>query len=51
MSLDQKFSAEHQFRKTCIPVHHIAYQLQQGESVAGLRESYPRLTDEMIRLA
>ena len=39
------------FRKTCIPVHHIAYQLQQGAPVDGLRESYPRLTDDMIRLA
>jgi uncharacterized protein (DUF433 family) len=39
------------FRRTRIPVHQIAYQLRQGESADELRNSHPRLTDEMIRLA
>jgi uncharacterized protein (DUF433 family) len=39
------------FRRTRIPVHHIAELLQQGETPAALREAYPRLNEEMIRLA
>jgi uncharacterized protein (DUF433 family) len=39
------------FRRTRIPVFHIADLLQRGHSPEALRESYPRLTDEMIRLA
>lgn len=39
------------FRRTRVPVHMIAEQLRQGESVERLREDYPRITEEMIRLA
>src|SRR5438067_9808713 len=39
------------FRETRIPVHRIAFLLQQGDTPAALRQAYPRLTDEMIRVA
>ena len=39
------------FRGTRIPIHMIAELLSQGETVESLRRGYPRLTDEMIRLA
>ena len=39
------------FRATRVPVHQIAELLAQGESVERLREDYPRVTEEMIRLA
>jgi uncharacterized protein (DUF433 family) len=39
------------FRRTRIPVHLIADLLRQGDTPEALRASYPRLTDEMIRLA
>jgi uncharacterized protein (DUF433 family) len=39
------------FRGTRIPVHMIADLLRQDETADKLREGYPRLTDEMIRLA
>ncbi len=39
------------FRGTRIPIHMIAKLLSQGETVESLRKGYPRLTDEMIRLA
>jgi uncharacterized protein (DUF433 family) len=39
------------FRRTDIPVVLIADLLQRGHSPDALRESYPRLSDEMIRLA
>jgi uncharacterized protein (DUF433 family) len=39
------------FRRTRIPVHHIADLLRQGDTPEALQKSYPRLTDEMIRLA
>jgi uncharacterized protein (DUF433 family) len=39
------------FRGTRVPVHAIAAQLVEGETEAGLRQAYPRLTSEMVRLA
>lgn len=39
------------FRNTRVPVHAIAAQLEGGETEAGVREAYPRLTAEMVRLA
>ena len=39
------------FRRTRIPVHHIARLLQQGATPKALRQLYPDLSDEMIRLA
>jgi uncharacterized protein (DUF433 family) len=39
------------FRRTRIPVHHIVYLLQRGATPEALRELYPRLSKEMIRLA
>jgi uncharacterized protein (DUF433 family) len=39
------------FRGTRIPVHHIAYLLREGDTPVALRNAYPRLTEEMIRLA
>jgi uncharacterized protein (DUF433 family) len=39
------------FRGTRVPVHTIAELVAQGSTPAELRESYPRLTAEMIRLA
>ena len=39
------------FRDTRVPVHTIAELIAQGSAPAELRESYPRLTAEMIRLA
>lgn len=39
------------FRDTRVPVHMIAELIAQGSPPAELRESYPRLTAEMIRLA
>ncbi len=39
------------FWRTRIPVHLIADLLRQGDTPEALRASYPRLTDEMIRLA
>ncbi len=39
------------FRGTRIPIHMIAELLSQGETPETLRRGYPRLTDEMIRLA
>ncbi len=39
------------FRGTRIPIHMIAELLSQGETPETLHRGYPRLTDEMIRLA
>jgi uncharacterized protein (DUF433 family) len=39
------------FRGTRIPVHRIAFLLQQGDAPEALCQAYPRLTDEMIRVA
>jgi uncharacterized protein (DUF433 family) len=39
------------FRGTRIPIHLIAELLRQGETAEKLHKGYPRLTDEMIRLA
>ena len=39
------------FRGTRVPVHQIAELLAKGESVGRLHEDYPRITEEMIRLA
>ncbi len=39
------------FRGTRVPVHSIAEQLRLGEPVEQLRQDYPRVTEEMIRLA
>ena len=39
------------FRGTRVPVRAIAAQLESGEAEAGLRQAYPRLTTEMVRLA
>jgi uncharacterized protein (DUF433 family) len=39
------------FRGTRLPIHMIADLLKQGETAEQLRKGYPRLTDEMIRLA
>jgi uncharacterized protein (DUF433 family) len=39
------------FRGTRIPIHTIAGLLSQGETAEKLRAGYPRLTNEMIRLA
>jgi uncharacterized protein (DUF433 family) len=39
------------FRGTRIPVHRIAFLLQQGDTPEALRQAYPRLTDEMICVA
>lgn len=39
------------FRGTRVPVHVIADQIAWGETREQLRRSYPRVTDEMIRIA
>jgi uncharacterized protein (DUF433 family) len=39
------------FRGTRVPVHQIAELLAKGERVDRLREDYPRVSEEMIRLA
>ena len=39
------------FRGTRVQVHRIAALLEQGETEADLLEGYPRLTEEMVRLA
>src|SRR6266581_1173492 len=39
------------FRGTRVPVHLIDEKLRLGETVQRLREDYPRVTEEMIRLA
>jgi uncharacterized protein (DUF433 family) len=39
------------FRRTRVPVHMIAELVAQGSTPAELRESHPRLTAEMMRLA
>jgi uncharacterized protein (DUF433 family) len=39
------------FRGTRIPVHLIAKLLSEGESETDLRDGYPRLTADMLRLA
>lgn len=39
------------FRGTRIAIHQVAELLKQGERAQALRQGYPRLTDEMIRLA
>ncbi len=39
------------FRGTRVPIHMIAELLSQGETPDTLRRGYPRLTDEMVRLA
>jgi uncharacterized protein (DUF433 family) len=39
------------FRGTRIPIHLVAELLSKGETAKTLRRGYPRLTDEMIRLA
>src|SRR5205823_13815704 len=39
------------FRGTRVPVHQVAELLVKGESVERLREDYPRVSEEMIRLA
>jgi len=39
------------FRGTRVPVHQIAELLAKGENVEPLREDFPRLSNEMIRLA
>lgn len=39
------------FRRTRVPVHLIAERLRAGETPERLREDFPQVTDEMIRLA
>lgn len=39
------------FRGTRVPVHTVAEKLRLGETVDELREDYPRVSEEMIRLA
>jgi uncharacterized protein (DUF433 family) len=39
------------FRGTRVPVHLIDEKLRRGETPERLREDYPRVTEEMIRLA
>ena len=39
------------FRGTRVPVHQVADLLRQGEPVEILREDYPRVSEELIRLA
>lgn len=39
------------FRGTRVPVHQVAGLLKQGEAVEILREDYPRVSEELIRLA
>ena len=39
------------FRGTRVPVHQVAELLNKGETVERLREDYPRVSEEMIRLA
>jgi uncharacterized protein (DUF433 family) len=39
------------FRGTRVPVHMIAELIAKGETNTNLREDYPRLTEEMFRLA
>jgi uncharacterized protein (DUF433 family) len=39
------------FRGTRVPVHQVAELLAKGESVERLREDYPRVSEEMIRLS
>ena len=39
------------FRGTRVPVHQIAELLATGETIEPLRDDYPRVSEEMIRLA
>ena len=39
------------FRGTRVPVHQVAELLAKGETVERLREDYPRVSEEMIRLS
>jgi uncharacterized protein (DUF433 family) len=39
------------FRGTRVPVHLVAEKLRSGEPATDLREDYPRVSDEMIKLA
>ena len=39
------------FRGTRVPVHQVAELLAKGETVEPLRKDYPRVSEEMIRLA
>ena len=39
------------FRGTRVPVHMVADLVSQGSTEAELRDGYPHLTQEMIRLA
>jgi uncharacterized protein (DUF433 family) len=39
------------FRATRIPIHAVAELLSEGETPETLRKGYPRLTEEMLRLA
>jgi uncharacterized protein (DUF433 family) len=39
------------FRGTRVPVHQVAELLAKGETVERLREDYPRVSEEMMRLA
>ena len=39
------------FRATRIPIHQVAELLSEGETPETLRNGYPRLTQEMVRLA
>jgi uncharacterized protein (DUF433 family) len=39
------------FRATRIPIHTVAELLSEGETPERLRNGYPRLTEEMVRLA
>jgi uncharacterized protein (DUF433 family) len=39
------------FRGTRVPVHQVAELLAKGETIERLREDYPRVSEEMIRLA
>lgn len=39
------------FRGTRVPVHQVAELINKGETVERLREDYPRVSEEMIRLS
>ena len=39
------------FRGTRVPVHQVAELLNNGETIERLREDYPRVSEEMIRLS
>jgi uncharacterized protein (DUF433 family) len=39
------------FRRTRVPVHQVAELLAKGETIGPLREEYPRISEEMTRLA